>query len=60
MCFPSVPKPQQVIVDSQSRQVNAAADALAQQRRTAQGYSSTLLNTQNGLPTLGSQILLGH
>lgn len=59
MCFPSIPKPAPVIYDPASRSVNAAADAVAQQRRAAQGFQNSIYNT-GGTPSLGQQIIFGR
>lgn len=59
MCFPKPPKPTPVIYDSQSREVQNAADAVAYQRRSAQGYQFSVGGGGGGAPTLGQQVLLG-
>jgi hypothetical protein len=48
-----------VIYDPTSRSVNAAADAVAQQRRAAAGFQASVLDTA-GTPTLGRAVLTGR
>jgi len=60
MCFMKTPKADSVIVDTQSRQVDAAAQAVASQRRAAQGFTNSVTGAANYAPQLGTQVLLGH
>ena len=62
MCFMSMGKPPPVINNSAARSAQAAADAAVNDRRSAQGFSSSILGGMTPAPTppLARQMLLGR
>ena len=61
MCFMSMGRPGPAINNSAARSASAAADAAINERRSAQGFSASVLgglSPTNG-PSLARQMLLG-
>lgn len=59
MCF-STPSAKPTIVDPASRASNAAADAVVQRRKNAQGFGASFGAGFNaGTPSIARQLLLG-